>query len=244
MQKTLEIDRLLVNGCSYMQNYVFGNGHRDLATLLEINPENALSNCMSGGCNTRIIRTTLDDCYSTDKKTLYVIGLSFVHRFELPMLHKRTEADEKFLSFSSCTFKQPGNKPIDGHINEKDVTSYINLKSKFDFASEEDRLIEQVYSITAMIDSVLKHGHSVVLFNTADTLFHVYRNHKKLQYLKKYKQVVDSLVWRSNGWQFEQGAKSSPSDYNIPVGSRHVDIGEHKYLNNFLVNYIRDNALI
>ena len=75
------IDRLVVNGCSYMHYYATGSGHIDLAQQLEIPVAESLA--MNGSCNSRIIRSTLRDCYTTQQSTVYVIGLTFFHRYEL-----------------------------------------------------------------------------------------------------------------------------------------------------------------
>ena len=77
------ITELVINGCSYMHTYVEGNGHADLAQALQIPSSNSLS--ITGSANSRIIRTTLKHSYETNKKTLYVLGMTFVSREELPV---------------------------------------------------------------------------------------------------------------------------------------------------------------
>ena len=58
------IQRLVVNGCSYMKMYGIGGGHTDLAARLQI-PNNSCI-AIPGSANSKIIRTTLRDMYSTD----------------------------------------------------------------------------------------------------------------------------------------------------------------------------------
>ena len=90
------ISRLVVNGCSYVKCYDRGNGHIDLAERLNI--PSAYSLALPGSCNNRIIRTTLKDSYITDHPTLYIVGLSFLNRSELPVGQKK-ELKENGLAF-------------------------------------------------------------------------------------------------------------------------------------------------
>ena len=78
------IQRLVVNGCSYMDVYASGNGHVDLASRLNIPTMESIA--QSGCNNSRIIRTTLKDSYLTTEPTLYVLGVTFISRSEAPIL--------------------------------------------------------------------------------------------------------------------------------------------------------------
>ena len=76
--------RLVVNGCSYMNAYTCGGGHKDLGARLNIPNQVDLS--QSGCSNGRIIRTTLKDSFLTQEKTFYLLGITFIVRNEITIL--------------------------------------------------------------------------------------------------------------------------------------------------------------
>ena len=76
------ITDVVTNGCSYMATYAQGKGHNDLALALQMQSDDI---SITGSANSRIIRATLKHSYETKQKTLYVIGLTFISREELPI---------------------------------------------------------------------------------------------------------------------------------------------------------------
>ena len=94
MSKTAAINRLVVNGCSYMHSYASGFGHKELANKLGI--PSTVSLARPGSSNQRIVRTTLHDGYNNEK-TLYVIGATFLHRYELPILVRDNDHNDQHL---------------------------------------------------------------------------------------------------------------------------------------------------
>ena len=94
------IKLLVVNGCSYAQVYANGNGHIDLARRLGIvghhNIPQAVSLGIGGSANSRILRTTLKHSYITQVPTLYVLGLTFISRLELPICNPDNEFEGRW----------------------------------------------------------------------------------------------------------------------------------------------------
>ena len=79
----MKYSQLVVNGCSYMELYANGGGHRDLAKSLGIEEYSSLA--INGSANSRILRTTLKHSYLTNKQTFYVLGMTFISRAEIPI---------------------------------------------------------------------------------------------------------------------------------------------------------------
>ena len=94
------IQQLVVNGCSYTHTYASGNGHEDLAQRLGM--ANAHSIAVSGSANSRILRTTLKHSY-TAPPTLYVLGMTFLSRLEIPICEPENEFEGRFRGITFYT---------------------------------------------------------------------------------------------------------------------------------------------
>ena len=239
MLKTMGINRIVFNGCSYVNHYTAGMGGHDLAEKLGINKENICDLSEPGSSNSRIIRTTLEDCHNNNS-SLYVIGITFIHRYELPILKEQQ-------------FQQ-----INRHINDvgdlndgitiHDIEKFHKLKTKFEINADKLMLIDTLYAYTSMIDSLLNNGHKVVLFNTAEIIFKYFTDDKDLEYINRYnKYIVEKFNWYSNQYQLDKGAMIDETDLHrnhIPDICKHIKQGEHKYLNEFLYDYINSNLYV
>ena len=247
MSKTPEIKRLVVNGCSYMDFYAQGNGHKELADKFNIPIAESLAK--PGGSNQRTFRTTLADCYNNEK-TLYVIGLTFIHRYELPILalndkwNNENHEGDKFQWINDQQLFELGE--LDDGITESDVRQFHKLKMKFEINSETEVLFNTVFLYTSMIDTILNNGHQVIVFNTAETTFKRYYHSGNLKFLERYKNIVDKFNWYSNSYQLSKGAKTSNEDIgrDMPSIYKHIAPGEHKHLNEFLYDYINNNLYV
>ena len=233
------IQRIVTNGCSYMHYHALGEGHRDLANLLNI--KNSESLAMNGSCNSRIIRSTLRDCYTTNQPTLYVIGLTFFHRFELSIRKGEPEPDGKWVSFNGVGSSMFHD--YEEHITKKDLETYENLYAKFLYLSEAG--IDLQWKLLSLIDTLHYRGHRVVIFNTAEGGVDYWLvDNPKFDPLRGRKEIVNALVWRSIPWQLDQGPKWPANDEIYPRDCRHVIPGNHYWLNEFLVNYINNNNIL
>jgi hypothetical protein len=233
------IQRLITNGCSYMHIHAQGAGHLDLANLLNI--KNSESLAISGSCNSRIIRTTLQDCYATTQPTLYIIGLTFFHRYELSIRQGHPDPDGKWVSFTGT-----GSSVFDDyeeHITKKDLDTYADLYAKFLYLSEVGTDLQ--WKLLSLIDTLHYRGHRVVIFNTAEGGVDYWLvDNPKFDPLRKRKEIINGLAWRSIPWQFEQGARWPVEDERHPLDCRHVVPGDHKWLNQFLIDYIKTNNIL
>ena len=225
-----------------MQNYARGNGHSDLAEQLDIQSYHSLA--MPGSSNNRIIRTTLRDSFVNTSPTLYVIGLTFLSRYELPVNLDRTEIDGKWLSFTTQGSVYPSTAIMDPCVSKKDLESYRDIWLKINLASVDELAEDLQYRLLSMCDSLNHRGHGCVIFNTADAVLDYVLDQPQFVPLKSQHQIIYGLSWRSIPWQFDQGAAWLPTDRALDRNCRHVAPGQHQWLNQYLTNYIDEHKII
>ena len=237
--------RLVSNGCSYMARYaqVAPNslpGHVELAKKLNFDTSQSLA--ISGSCNNRIIRTTLKDSYLTSEPTFYVIGLSFLARGEFPISNKQDLFEGKWLSTQHLLHPDTQQKTIP-YWSEADTKNIIELKNKTEVDSIEDRLENSMFQLLSMINDLLYRGHQVLVFRNPEDAYDHCLDAEQFTQLKKCVNIIDGLKWAAIPWQAANGVKFSDKDSIRPVGIRHPLPGEHGPLNNFLLEYIKENGL-
>jgi len=233
------MNRLLVNGCSYMHRYAAGNGHVELAQQLNI--AKAESIAFSGSCNDRILRTTLKDSYNTTDSTLYVIGLSFLGRSELPINNFNDEFEGQWISIGN-NFNPHFQYQVGW--NQSLVNQYIDLRLKYQMYSIADRLEDLMYQILSTIADLKNRGHQVVLYKQANDVYEKFYNDPRFLLLKKSTNIINGLEWCANDWQYSHGVEWDGRDDKLPLSIRHPKIGQFHVLNEFLVKYIQDNTLL
>ena len=96
------INNLVVNGCSYMYSYAAGKGHVDLSKRLAISNSDSLA--ISGSANSRILRTTLKHSYNAPP-TLYVLGMTFLSRLEIPICEPENDFEGRWVNPQNQEFK-------------------------------------------------------------------------------------------------------------------------------------------
>ena len=234
--------RLVVNGCSYMQFYAHGAGHSDLASQLNIDEYQSLA--QHGSCNNRIIRTTLRDSFINTKPTFYVIGVTFVSRYELPVNEDLTGPDRKWLSFTTQGSVYPSTAIIDPCVSKKELESYRDIWLKVNLVSLNELAEDLQYRLISMCDSLTSRGHSCIIFNTAEAVLNFVLDLNEFAPLRSRCQIVDGLRWRSISWQFDQGAAWLATDEHLDINHRHVAPGQHEWLNKYLTNYIQDHKIL
>ena len=221
-----------------MVGYAHGCGHNDLAEVLNIS--DAVSLAKSDSSNDRIIRTTLKDSYNVQTPTLYIIGLSFLGRMNLPVQRVVDPFEGRWFSFQNAENKKFLKDII---LSDSELQAMLDIKLRVEAESVTDRLEDLMYKLLAMVDSLTSRGHSIVVFNTADDLIVPHLSNEKFKMLKKNPAFVQGLVWKSVDYQFSNGVQSSRYDANseTPACMKHPDPGAHQILNNFLLAYIKSN---
>ena len=172
------ISNLVVNGCSYMDGYAKGGGHIDLAQRLGI--ANSASLAIGGSANSRILRTTLKHSYQATEPTLYVLGMTFVSRSELPIL--TVEHENTFEGRWCNPQNQEFSDRYEHFWNRSMSEQFVDITLKTEVYSLLDRLEHLQFQILAAISDLRSRGHAVLVFQQSDDSYHDLLAHPKLQY--------------------------------------------------------------
>jgi hypothetical protein len=236
------VNHLVVNGCSYMEAYASGYGQVDLADRLGIATSESLA--IGGSSNTRIIRTTLKHSYQTVEPTLYVLGMTFLSRLEIPILENQTEFEGRWTNPQNQKFI----KDWQYGWTQVETDQFVDIKLKSECHSILDRTEDLMYKILSMILDLQSRGHCVLVYQQADNLYQNYLDNSRLQLFKSTPAIIDGYAWRAVSWQLENGVPpmnySSNSKHVVPDDIRHPAAGYHQTLNKFLVEYINRNSLL
>lgn len=235
----MKVSRLVVNGCSYAANYCQGGGGQDLAARLGIGTVHNLSR--PGSCNKRIIRTTIKDSFQTTQASLYIIGLTFLSRTELPILETTDQFEGGWLSVGMTA---PNRSDYQENWNSSLVQRYIELQLQSQVHSLEDRLEELVYQILSLVSDLDHRGHKALIFMQPADVAEDLLAQQKFERLTSCKNVIEGLAWKAIEYQTQAGARGVPGEEHVPANVRHVMPGDHKILNDFLENYIRTHQLL
>jgi len=243
------MQRLVVNGCSYMETYALGGGHQDLADRLGIAQADTLA--IGGSANSRILRTTLKHSYQTAEPTLYVLGLTFVSRSEIPIC----TVDNENTSFEG-RWVNPQNQEFSDrweHFwNRSESEKYVKQTRMIESYSILDRTEDLMYRTLSAIADLKSRGHSVLVYQQADDLYHLHLAGPRLKFYKQCPNIVQGFGWCAIMYQHEHGVPySAPGGsanfigpQGVPENIRHRAPGEHHVLNEFLVDYVRRNNII
>lgn len=241
------ITQLVVNGCSYMESYAFGQGHIDLAQRLGIEKEpgvvNALSLAVGGSANSRILRTTQKHSQNPEASTLYVLGMTFVSRLEIPILENTDSFEGGWTNPQNQIFK---NRWMP-HWKQSDSDQFVNLKLKWETNSILDRVEDLMYHMLAVINDIQQRGHKVLVFQQADNLYQELLDHAKLKYFKQLPCIVHGFEWRSIAYQHSQGVQATvyaPGHPHVPPDMVHPAPGHHNILNTYLTEYIQEHKIL
>jgi hypothetical protein len=239
--------QLVVNGCSYMHTYVEGNGHVDLANHLGIS---AHSLTISGSANSRILRTALKHSFQTPSTCLYILGLTFISREELPICRYDdgiypTEQEVWEGAWTNPQNQLFGkNRWIEGW-KDQDTKQWVLFREKYEKQSLVDRLENLMYNMLSTIHSLESRGHQVVMYQQADEWWHgmSQQDLARLTLLDEHKNIVDGFRWCAVREQHRAGVLHLPNEEHVEPELRHRLTGEHGWLNNYLETYIRKHEL-
>jgi hypothetical protein len=229
--------QLVANGCSYSELYCVGGGHLDLSRRLGIDVASSLA--IGGSANSRIIRTTLKHSYQASVPTFYVIGATFLSRNEVPILLPANEFEGAWTNPQNQDFRDRWIPTW----RQSDTDRYVELKLKADMFSILDRLEDLQYRWLSLIADLRSRGHGCVIYQQSDNLHLDYMDNPRVSLFSTQKEIVEGYRWRSIAWQHQQGV---PPAYrsDIPDEMKHPAAGQHRLVNEYLENYIRQNQLI
>lgn len=240
------IKHVVVNGCSYMQSYAHGGGHIDLARRLgfigKFNTPQASTLALGGSANSRILRTTLKHSYQATQPVLYVLGMTFLSRLEIPICEPENEFEGRWVNPQNQEFKSRWQY----EWTKKDSDQFVETKLKSEIFSVLDRIEDLMYRMLTTITDLKSRGHRVIMFQQADNLYQQYLDNPRLA-LFEQPEIVEKFRWRATAWQAEQGVP--PKDYGpnapyVPPDMTHPAMGHHQKLNEYLTNYIQERKIL
>jgi hypothetical protein len=234
----VKFSRLASIGCGYMQGYAHGQGHLDLAQRLSI--DSAVDLSLSDSSNSRIFRVLSADSLKTPDPTLYVIGLTFLGRWDLPLNKHPREQEGRWVSFQN--HRSVIQSLEHSVLSPGEFDNLLDIKLKIEAFSISDRLFDLALDLRNIIHSLRQRDHGCVIFNTADDLILPWLNDNSIKDLLDVPEIIDGLRWMSVPYQFDYGVTASHFDTeyaDVPLHHRHTNPGEHEVLNDFLTNYIR-----
>lgn len=232
-----------------METYAGGGGHRDLAKRLSIPVAETLA--IGGSANSRILRTTLKHSYTNTEPTLYVMGLTFVSRSEIPICtvdNEHTSFEGRWINPQNQEFSNRWEHFWSRRLSEE----FVQLKLKTEAYSLLDRTEDLMFQTLAAVADLKSRGHKVVVYQQADDSYDMYLGGPRLKWFDTCPNIVQGFGWRAIMYQHEQGVPYSEpggtANYigpqGVPENIRHRAQGEHHALNEFLVNYINDNSIL
>jgi hypothetical protein len=175
----------------------------------------------------------------TTDPTLYIIGLSFLTRTELPIKKTPDVFEGKWMNITNLP---DPDADYEYGWGVQSVKSYIGIKLRAHNTSEQ--LEELMYQILSTVDSLTSRGHQAIVFRVPDDGYENLLMDTKFDLLKKSTNIIGGLSWGSLAYQYDNGVEQDSNDYDMPRNIRHPAIGQYQVLNKFLFNYLQDNQLV
>lgn len=234
------IQQLIVNGCSYSESYAAGAGHQDLANRLNIPV--AASLAIGGSANSRILRTALKHSYAATVPTLYVLGMTFVSRLELPICNPENEFEGRWCNPQNQEFVTRWQQ----EWGRSETEQFVELKLCSEVYSILDRTEDLMYRMLSAIADFKSRGHRVIMYQQADNLYQDHLTDPRLQHFQ-CPEIIGGFEWRAIAWQYNQGVRPKTYPFgspSVPPDMTHPEIGQHDLINNYLTNYIQEHKLL
>jgi hypothetical protein len=222
-----------------MELYAGGGGHVNLAQRLAL--DNPISLAIGGSANSRILRTTLKHSY-TAPPTLYVLGMTFLSRLEIPICEPKNDFEGRWINPQNQEFKYRWQHDW----TQADSEQFVNIKLKSEVFSILDRTEDLMYRMLSVIADLKSRNHRVLMFQQSDNLYTDFLDDTRLA-LFDQDEIVGKFAWRATAWQQAQGVL--PNDYGpgakyVPPDMVHPAPGHHQKLNEYLTNYIQERKLL
>jgi len=214
---------LLLNGCSFMDNYYYA---RHFEQLLGAEVTNIAK---AGSSNRRIIRTTVDHIENTPVDFV-IMGLTFYDRQESPFLTIPKPREGHWVSYHrqglQATFCDVND--FDSNLEHKMIGDYILDRYRYDIGTQ---YLDQLYLDLRMFSGYLKNkGIGFCIFNTCD------RHHRSVNLGPGF--VPFSFI--GNEYLEQNGCESFEQDQDLPVNARHHYGEDVIILVKYLVDWINE----
>lgn len=218
---------ILVNGCSFMDNWHYAH---DLRRLLSADVINLAK---PGSCNRRIIRTTVDHIQK-NPVDLVIIGLTFYDRQEGPFLVQPKEREGHWVSYNSQglhgTFIESTDACEDATY--KMVDDYVKDRYRFDIGP---KYLEQLYLDIEMFTGYLcNKGIAYCIINMCD------KHHNK----EFSDPGIVPLSFIANEFMEGRGVQTVDADKSLPPNARHHYGPDTICFTEYVVDYIKKNNIL
>jgi hypothetical protein len=201
-----------------------------------------VSLAIGGSANSRILRTTLKHSYVTRVPTLYVLGLTFVSRLELPICNPVDEFEGAWCNPQNQEFESRWQH----QWTKKDSEQFVETKLKSEVYSILDRTEDIMYRVISTITDIQSRGHRVLIFQQADNLYQAHLSNPRLKLFQR-PEIIEGFAWRAIAWQYEQGVRPKTYPFgspSVPPDMTHPEIGQHELINQYLTNYIQEHKIL
>ena len=215
---------LLLNGCSFMDNYHYS---KQFEKLLNAQATNL---ARPGSSNRRIIRTTVN-YIEKNSVDFVVLGLTFYDRQEGPFLTiPRDQIEGTWVSYNNQGFQATfvSLDDFDSNIEHKITEDYVKSRYKYDIGLA---YLDQLYLDLNLLSGYLKNkGIRFCIFNTCE------RHHQNIDLGKGF--LPFSFI--GNDYLEQNGCQCFEQDRLLPTNARHHYGEDVIILTQYLVNYIND----
>jgi hypothetical protein len=216
----------------------YGGGHEDLAKKLGLSRSHTLA--IGGSANSRIIRTTLKHSYQTSHATLYILGLTFLSRWELPVSTAMNEFEGAWINPQLQT-----QSNYQSHWTSKDTETFKDLNFKAATFGMTDMLEDLMIRLVCMVADLRSRGHQILIYNQIDDAIFEFLDQDRFKMLNQNLAFIQGLKWCAVHWQRDQGVPVSDAyDNPPPIKFRHLVPGHHNPLNIFLTDYIKQHNIL
>jgi hypothetical protein len=212
--------KLLLNGCSFMDNYYYALQFNQLLGADTVNIARA------GSSNRRIIRTTVD-YIEQNPVDFVVLGLTFYDRQEGPFANKH----DPWVSYNS-----QGIQAVFSNIEDYESAELYNQLGKYVLSRYRydinEHYLDQLYLDLRMLAGYLKSKNiGFCIFNTCD------RHHRNIDLGPGF--VPFDFI--GNEYMVQNGVACMEADKDLPQNARHHYGEDAIILVHYLVNKIKND---
>jgi hypothetical protein len=232
--------KLLLNGCSFSANY-------GVAAKLgsDLGYDEFVNLAIGGSSNRRIIRTTVE--YLEHNTVDFVLlGLTFWERQEGAFLKTQPHKDN-WMSYNPMglqgLFAPPDTEFVFDNTRSS-IEKYILERYRYDLnLMYLDQLMCDLVMFTAYLE---QRNIKYLIFNTCELEYTNYFTNFNSTYQKaidQNKRIVPLDKFVSNVYLYEKDARYAPNEAQWSPNAIHYNSEEYRHINDYLLNYIRENRL-
>ena len=199
---------------------------------------------MGGSTNSRIVRTTAKHAHHNTVPSLYVVGMTFVNRWEAPVNKHGTELEGAWCNPRAYQIKEDDYL---GFWTRERSEQWDHLNMMAHTHGEVDQYEQVLYQVLMLQSWLRQQGHRLLVYRQIDDFKNVEQvlQHERLQHFDNPRLFVNNYAWASIAWQAQQGVPEN-TGYEVapPPEFRHRRPGHHHQLNKFLADYVQQHTVM